>query len=75
MNNADFASLIAGLKGAGQSKADVARQTGLSRATLYRVLNNENRNHFADTYARVERLAKRYGVNGASVPRGRLFDR
>jgi hypothetical protein len=69
MNNRDFATLIAGLKDAGLSKAEVARQARppMSRTTIHRCLTGGNRNHFIDTYLRVADVARR---NGVVVDRG-----
>ena len=77
MRTDEFRALIAGLETHGLSKAEIARQASppMSRATIWRYLNNGNSNHFEETFTRVERLAKRYGVTSAGVPRGKHFDR
>jgi hypothetical protein len=76
MRTDEFRALIAGLETQGLSKAEIARQTNppMSRATLWRYLNG-NSNHLETTFTRVERLARRYGVAGAGVSRGKLIDR
>jgi transcriptional regulator with XRE-family HTH domain len=57
-----FESIIAGLQGAGLSRTDICRQTGLSQATIWRAVHGEMRAPAFETYQRLAHLAERLGV-------------
>ena len=57
-----FASMIAGLQGAGLTRAQIGKQTGLSQATVWRAANGQMHSPAFDTYNRLVRLAEKVGV-------------
>lgn len=54
-----FASMIAGLESHGLSRADIAAQANVGRATVWRLANSASKDHLSATAARVERLHER----------------
>lgn len=57
MHDEDFAALIAGLESHGVSQQEIARRTGVSRATVWRLANNVCQNHFAGTVNKIRALS------------------
>jgi hypothetical protein len=57
-----FAALIAGLEDQGLSRDDIAKQTRLSRATVWRYATQNVRSPHLHTATRIEQLAKKYAV-------------
>jgi len=55
----DPASLIADLRRAGLTRADIAQQARVSATTLWRIEGNENRDHLIGTVGKIERLHER----------------
>lgn len=51
-----FQSMLAGLSSTGMSTTEIARQSGLSRQTLYRIKNGEAREPTYDTYQKIDRV-------------------
>jgi transcriptional regulator with XRE-family HTH domain len=57
-----FAAIIAGLEAQGFSRGEIALKAGISRSTLWRMLNGVNADHYSQTVERIERIARVYGV-------------
>lgn len=55
-----FAAIIAGIESTGMTKSEIARETGLSRQTLWRLSIGETSRPSYDTYARLKSLADRH---------------
>jgi len=54
----DFAALIAGLQSEGHSRADIARGSGLSRTTVWRIAEGEIRHPGYETIVRLKYFAE-----------------
>ena len=52
----NFAAMIAGLEATGISQQEIARRTGVSRATVWRMATGMGRNHRHSTVLRIEQL-------------------
>jgi transcriptional regulator with XRE-family HTH domain len=59
-NQPSFAAMIAGLESRGLSRADIAKKTGISKTTIWRLANNANADHLSGTVTRMERLSRSY---------------
>lgn len=57
MKDSDFEGLVAGLEQQGLTKTAIARETGLSYSTVWRISNGVGKNHFADTVDRIKSVA------------------
>ncbi|MCA1404681.1 helix-turn-helix domain-containing protein [Ensifer sp. IC3342] len=55
----EFAAIIAGLESQGMKPSEIARQTGLSRMTVWRIANGETSRPSYDTVDRLKSLAAR----------------
>jgi transcriptional regulator with XRE-family HTH domain len=51
-----FKSMMAGIADAGMSQSELARQSGISRQTLYRIREGEAPKPSFDTYVRLDRV-------------------
>jgi DNA-binding NarL/FixJ family response regulator len=58
-----FAALIAGLEDQGLSRDDIARQSNLSPATVWRYATQNVRQPSYQTASRIESLAKKYAIS------------
>lgn len=54
----DFAAMIAGLESHGISRKEIAQRAGVSRATVWRLANDTNRDHLSGTVAKIERISR-----------------
>jgi transcriptional regulator with XRE-family HTH domain len=57
-----FEAIIEGLRGAGLTRAEISRRSGLSPTTIWRAENGELRQPSFSTYARLADVAKSCGV-------------
>ena len=62
----DPAALIADLKAAGLSRADIVRRAGVSKSTVSRLVNDDSRDHLQGTVDRIGELHERV-VGGANL--------
>lgn len=54
MNTRDFEALIDSLEGQGMTRTQIARQSGVSRPTIWRLANGVGKHHFHDTIEKIE---------------------
>ncbi|MDX0124488.1 helix-turn-helix domain-containing protein [Sinorhizobium meliloti] len=59
MNADEFAAIIAGLESQGVSRSKIARETGLSRMTVWRIANGETSRPSYETVVRLKRFEQR----------------
>lgn len=68
MRDGDFEGLIAGLENHGVSQQEIARRTGVSRATVWRLANGVCQNHFHETVTKIRALSEQV-TRQASIKR------
>lgn len=49
-----FAGMIAGLEAEGLGRTEIAEMSGVSRTTIWRLVNGVGKNHFHETIAKIE---------------------
>ncbi|MDW9823493.1 MULTISPECIES: helix-turn-helix domain-containing protein [Sinorhizobium] len=59
MKQEEFAAIIAGLESQGMTPTEIARESGLSRMTVWRIANGETSRPSYDTVIRLKSLAVR----------------
>ncbi|MDX0230258.1 helix-turn-helix domain-containing protein [Sinorhizobium meliloti] len=62
MDTSQFAAIIAGIESTGMTKSEIARETGLSRMTVWRYSVGEFSKPSYDTVIRLQALAERRAV-------------
>ena len=62
MPSPDQLALIAGLEQIGLSRSEIAERAGLSRQTLYRLVNGDGRAPQFETFEKLEKLSRRVGM-------------
>ena len=55
----DFSDLIAGLESQGLSQAEIAQRAGVSRTTIWRMRNDDCRDHLIATVEKIGKLHRR----------------
>ena len=60
--NEKFMAMIAGLEDHGLSRSEIAEQSGLSKATIWRYATGTVRDPLYSKVKRIERLCTRYSV-------------